>query len=452
MDPNFQKFLREQRRLDETVIASFIDEKIDCYAANEMTEEQLMKYVPKIGDRMAIRQYCRREVAVLEGTTTAVSNAKASLMAKLNHKSSVKKIHRDQRTEKMSGNSNAQKIERAFQMGLFEDIGGRRIQVKERRGGGTRHLKAPKNATMAQLLETGKKLFFSNGKSMLGDMNHFHFTMRDFTEEELDPMITLGQQYEKQKVRMLRLYLSCKKNELDVNETSNIQSENVCALGKEPPHASAHGTASAVTTPQGTALIKATLKDISFPDQTNEVADTAMSAHISLDTVPWLSAEYDMGEEEDVIIVTQPSLSDDEEIVIGRDPLSDGIYDLDDTLPMDSVQVESFPTVQEPCQLPKTTRLRLHRGNLFQELNAAFGKGLVSVNDCLLEIEMVQPNGTTEKGEDNGGVLRNALSEYWETFVMKCTSGNIIKIPVTRHDMKDEWENIAKVMVLGPTW
>ncbi|CAL9699778.1 unnamed protein product [Knipowitschia caucasica] len=156
-----------------------------------------------------------------------------------------------------------------------------------------------------------------------------------------------------------------------------------------------------------------------------------------------------MGEEEDVIIVTQPSLSDDEEIVIGRDPLSDGIYDLDDTLPMDSVQVESFPTVQEPCQLPKTTRLRLHRGNIFQELNAAFGKGLVSVNDCLLEIEMVQPNGTTEKGEDNGGVLRDALSEYWETFVMKCTSGNIIKIPVTRHDMKDEWENIAKVMVLG---
>lgn len=55
-----------------------------------------------------------------------------------------------------SGNSNALRIERTFQMGLFEEVGSCRIQVKEIRGGGTRHLKAPKNATMAQLLETGK--------------------------------------------------------------------------------------------------------------------------------------------------------------------------------------------------------------------------------------------------------------------------------------------------------
>lgn len=98
--------------------------------------------------------------------------------------------------------------------------------------------------------------------------------MRDFTEEALDPMITLGQQYERRKVRMLRLYLSCKKNEIYVNETrnysaSNVESENVWALESEPPHASAHGTASAVTTPQGTALIKATLKYNTFPDKTN---------------------------------------------------------------------------------------------------------------------------------------------------------------------------------------
>lgn len=29
---------------------------------------------------------------------------------------------------------------------------------------------------------------------------------------------------------------------------------------------------------------------------------------------------------------------------------------------------------------------------------------------------MVLPNGNREKGEDNGGVLRDALSEYWDTF------------------------------------
>ena len=72
-------------------------------------------------------------------------------------------------------------------------------------------MKAQKTTTMAQLLETGKELFVPSGKSRLGDVCEFNFTMQDFTEEELDPMTTLGQQYEKRKVWMLRLYLSCKK-------------------------------------------------------------------------------------------------------------------------------------------------------------------------------------------------------------------------------------------------
>lgn len=62
---------------------------------------------------------------------------------------------------------------------------------------------------------------------------------------------------------------------------------------------------------------------------------------------------------------------------------------------------------------------------------------------------MVLPNGSSEKGEDNGGILRDALSEYWGTFFMKCTAGSTLKVPMTRHDMKDEWQNVAKVMVLG---
>ncbi|KAF4084700.1 hypothetical protein AMELA_G00108900 [Ameiurus melas] len=75
-------------------------------------------------------------------------------------------------------------------------------------------------------------------------------------------------------------------------------------------------------------------------------------------------------------------------------------------------------------------------------------KIVVFLDESLLEIELVLPNGNTEKGEDNGGVLRDALSEYWETFIMKCTTGNLLKIPMTRHDMKDEWEHVAKVMVI----
>ncbi|XP_047665713.1 uncharacterized protein LOC125140577 [Tachysurus fulvidraco] len=137
--------------------------------------------------------------------------------------------------------------------------------------------------------------------------------------------------------------------------------------------------------------------------------------------------------------VIHSSISVDEEIQFGYAVLEDGM--LDDTLPMEPTEI-----VQDQSQ---TTKLRLRRGNIFQDLNAAFTDGLVSVNYCLVEIEMVLHNGTTEKGEDNGGIFRDALSEYWGTFIMKYTSGNTLKVPMTRHDMKDECENVAKVMVLG---
>ncbi|XP_061639101.1 uncharacterized protein LOC133482700 [Phyllopteryx taeniolatus] len=112
------------------------------------------------------------------------------------------------------------------------------------------------------------------------------------------------------------------------------------------------------------------------------------------------------------------------------------------------LEVENSPPTQESHPL-KVTKLKMHRGNVFTELNMAFQNGSVSVDELLVEIEMVQPNGSMEKGEDNGGLLRDALSEYWETFFTKCTHGGTMKIPMTRHDMKDEWVNIAKVMVLG---
>lgn len=384
---------------------------MDCYAVNSMSDEQLLTYVPRFGDRIAIRQYCRREVAALEGNTT-VSIATENLMAKLQGKRDRKRKHCDNRSEKLSGNTNAQKNERSYQMGLFEEVRGSFVQIKEKRGGGTRHLKALKSATMAELLECGKELFFPNGKNKLGDINEFELKLRDFTEEEVDPQTTLSEQYEMRKVKILRLYLSCKRTDTTASTSIQIVDEYV----PEGPSTSAiscecHEEPVAITEDNGSMI------DSSF---------------LSEDGVVIL--------EPGIVNVMHSSISIDEEIQFGYTVLQDSTI-LDDTLPIDP-----FEIVQDK---PQATKLRLRRGNIFQDLNAAFTDGLISVNDCLVEIEMVLPNGSSEKGEDNGGILRDALSEYWGTFFMKCTAGSTLKVPMTRHDMKDEWENVAKVMVLG---
>ncbi|XP_055076722.2 uncharacterized protein [Misgurnus anguillicaudatus] len=377
-----------------------------------MSDEQLLRIVPRFGDRIAIRQYCKREVAALEGNSTTLSKATENLMSKLQEKRAFKRKHGDNRSEKLSGNSNAQKTERSYQMGLFEEIRGSFIQIKEKRGGGTRHLKALKSATMAELLESGKELFFPNGKNKLGDITEFELKLRDFTEEELHPQTTLGEQYELRKVKMLRLYLSCKRIDTTPSTSKNTVDEFAAEQG---PSTSAEAC------------------------ECEEELVVITENNSSITDSPLLSDNSVMLIEPGTMNVIQSSILVDEEIQFGYAVLEDGM--LDDTLPMDPTEI-----VQDKLQ---TTKLRLRRGNIFQDLNAAFKDGLVSVNDCLVEIEMVLPNGSTEKGEDNGGIFRDALSEYWGTFIMKCTSGNTLKVPMTRHDMKDEWENVAKVMVLG---
>lgn len=98
--------------------------------------------------------------------------------------------------------------------------------------------------------------------------------------------------------------------------------------------------------------------------------------------------------------------------------------------------------------LPVT--LILHRGHIFSEFYAAVQThGLHTLMQQPLVIKMLLPNGAEEIGEDTGGILRDALSEYWETFYTKCSTDGEVRVPVLRHDMMDTWAQCACVLVLG---
>lgn len=92
--------------------------------------------------------------------------------------------------------------------------------------------------------------------------------------------------------------------------------------------------------------------------------------------------------------------------------------------------------------------IRIHRGQIFNEFIEV--ADILYNNTTDLKIEMVLPNGETEHGEDFGGVFRDALSEFWESFYNDCTIGTNFKVPCLRHDMGcNEWKAIAKIFVTG---
>ena len=50
---------------------------------------------------------------------------------------------------------------------------------------------------------------------------------------------------------------------------------------------------------------------------------------------------------------------------------------------------------------------------------------------------MINAFGNEELGEDDGGVLRDALSAFWSTFYDSCTLGEEERVPALRHDFKE---------------
>ena len=177
----------------------------------------------------------------------------------------------------------------------------------------------------------------------------------------------------------------------------------------------------------------------------DEISDTSTpySVHPSSFNIP--DIEQTSQRENIELVHNEESLNDLVEIAISRSLLDlddtevhfgrvDHILDNDDTLPLDDI-------------LP--TQIKLHRGHIFEELNNAVQTGFISLSTSALEVSMVLPNGAVEQGEDSGGVLRDCITEYFETFYDKCTKGNNIRIPVVRHDMRYTWENVAKIIVLS---
>ena len=56
---------------------------------------------------------------------------------------------------------------------------------------------------------------------------------------------------------------------------------------------------------------------------------------------------------------------------------------------------------------------------------------------CPIKIVMINAFGNEELGEDDGGVLRDALSAFWSTFYDSCTLGEEERVPALRHDFKE---------------
>ena len=108
-------------------------------------------------------------------------------------------------------------------------------------------------------------------------------------------------------------------------------------------------------------------------------------------------------------------------------------------------------TTPQTAQPSGLAQIVVHRGHIFRELINLFkGNSDVDFAIDIISAHVILPNGDAEQAQDNGGVMRDMLSEFWEDFYEQCTTGSSIKVPCLRHDFDtNDWKAVAHVIAMG---
>jgi hypothetical protein len=452
--------------------------QIDVDIINEISEKDLQEYLPCKGDRIAVKNFAAKETkksALIESLRSRMGIAGQSDsdddIPKLHapRKRNVKKTKRLQRVKLQEGMAvenkqavNASKPDRALIVGfaIYDFSSHKYRQIRAPMGGGIRYPRVPKNIKKEELLEIVRPLFFPDGINMHGSVNDYDFNiatdvhgthmMQNETIEEITVML---------KLKHFRCYLLAKKSEAkhgSLDNKDNLQGSGTELVNKR-------GT----DEEEDTSRFDEDSSD-SLPDPL--LSHNQMDASLGSTVNPELteSAVIDNGEN---IIFNQPVL-DLVEFEIASEPSTSAPLQVQlEEMPKqsDSISVEELlfddpdnsgvitfgPSTPNDTDLEKTLpivcEIKVHRGRVCRDLIEFF-----SDSNCppyhlnTFEMKMLKEDGTEELAEDNGGVMRDALSEFWETFYLQFTEGNLYKVPVIRHDMTEaHWRAVAIVIRLG---
>lgn len=407
-----------------------------------MTTDQLTKYIPRYGDCLAAIAFAKQSL-VLDDEPNSSFKRKSSLRDRLADKlyGKRKPDEHTRRSVPQEGNKNAKKLSKKIEIGWLHQYGSSGFhQVRSPSGGGTREITMNFDATMSQMLESVKILFFPGGQSKKGSASDFDFFITDQTHTKLENSMTIQQVYDSTKLKTLRFYMVTTPKIVDINMdvTQHGQKETV-----------------------DKRVIESSIADIFATDRELKGSTNQQKPH---ETPTLLSLDSD--EECDKASVSeQPSSSSRssdnggsvvpstnvspfvEHLSILRD---DGQNSTDLFLDPDDYLEELSQTTHNYVEQPysqafekPTCQIQLHRIKMHDELMQHFKNPEIMETDIKFIF-------IDEKGQDADGVSRDAYAGFWESFLLRNTDGETYRVPVLCNDYsQEEWEGIGRILYKG---
>lgn len=395
-----------------------------------MTDDQLKEYLPSYGDRLAICGYCSRKEQDPSGRKSKFFERLRTRLAR--SKGDTANVC-DRRSK------NALKSMRKIEIGWMHFREGKFTQVRSKKGGGTKKVTVSKECRKKDLLEKAAELFFPDVKCFFRD---FVVDLTDFQGQTIDDQITVGELYELTKLTMLRLYLTTKEKVILSDTQFNFKSETI-TQGREivqDSWSSTHTIQSPLLTEKvepdlnyvGSRSLIATGSDVLLSDSVTSMTDASSAIEMEAANQP----KVDNLEDNGTVTISTGLISGLEDTL----PLLGEPYSLPS--PIDN-SLEPFVQSEKEKKI-----LVVHRGQALRQLIAHFCDESVLTDG--ISMKVILPDGRLENAVDEGGVLRDVLSEFWHDFFEQCTLGNSFKVPYLRHDFgHQQWQSIGRIIAFG---
>ena len=454
-----------------------------------MSDEDLTKYIPTKGDRVAAVTFAQSKdsaesdsmkLALISSlqkrmkwqgnqdgdndTTNSKKKGKTTMKLFESTASSSSQQTSVTASEKQAKKASKEDLASLIGISLYDPshCKGKNYQYRQIRSpndGGNRFPRVNKFFKKAELLHQVIPLFFPNGKNCHGNVEEFtfdistdvHGTQLVQDDEIMDDMV------KRMGLKHVRCYLLARTVAPADNEQNTQDAVQTVRKRKKVSRATSTVVSEqpitdiAIQSENATQFVgefipnepdmTADVPDLSgaLQDLVAELSDIPTSFDLVTEnqTMDWpteqITAEQDTGIES--ILIQEDLLAralNDSDIQFGAQPQN--VVQMDDTLPM-------TPIVRE---------VTVHRGRVCHDLITFFAEEDNVNSSQTLEIKMLKENGTPEVAEDNGGVLRDALTEFWENFYLQFTEGNEYKVPVLRHDMTAlKWRAVAAIIRTG---
>ena len=189
-----------------------------------MTDEDISHYLPRFGDRVALKAYSKlQEESRHHGSSTERKlSLREKLVAKLQGKQKSSSEHR-KRAVPQSGNMNAKKNQKKNELGWLHEY---------EYGGGTRTLEIQLDCKIGDIMPVAQEVFFPGGYSKKGAITDFCFHIADQTHTKLDMAQTFRELFDNTKLKHLRLYMvtcqpqmvqECKETKVEDSEDNSNQ-------------------------------------------------------------------------------------------------------------------------------------------------------------------------------------------------------------------------------------